>query len=55
MAEHLSLYVLTMDAITSFQFMAWAGVNANIHQTRHWERSLNIYERDNDKTNKQRV
>jgi hypothetical protein len=54
-AEHQNQYVLTMVVITSFQVTVQVGANVNIHRIRHWECSLDIHERDNDETNRQRV
>jgi hypothetical protein len=39
----------------NFQFMVLATVNVNIPLTRHLEMFTDIHERDNDKTDRQRV
>ena len=47
--------VPTKGVNTSFQLMVQATANVNIQQTRRWECSTNIHERDNDKTNRHRI
>jgi hypothetical protein len=52
---HPNQYVPAKGVNTSFQFMVQRTANVNIQQTRRWECSRNIHEKDNDKTDRQRI